>query len=144
MTSAARKGPPAPASLDDELAAAEPSADLGTPADRRQHARAPVELPVRLTFGSLQEFVRAHAEDLSAGGLLLRGAAAEPGQTVRLELDAGGERLLRGTGRVVRQVPPKEPGGLPGVGIEFVELDARSRALIAAIVEARLAEPSGD
>lgn len=144
MDGAARKTPPAAASLEAELAQAEPAADLGPPAERRLHARVPVELPVRLSFGSLQEFIGAHAEDLSTGGLLLRGAAAAPGQIVRLELDAGGERILRGTGKVVRQVPPKAPGGLSGVGIQFVELDARSRALIAAIVEARLAEPSGD
>ena len=118
-----------------------------TAADRRRYPRAQLDLVVRLKFGSLDHFLSAHAEDISIGGMFLRGEHAGPhgalrevGQLLALQFDAGGERLLEGLGKIVRVVQPEEAGGVPGVGVEFVNLDAESTALIEAIVRGNLAD----
>lgn len=117
---------------------------------RRRHPRASIDFAVQLKFGSVRDFLSAHAEDISLSGIFLRSAEAvaggqlgEVGRVVRLQFDAGSRRVVQGTGRVVRLMAPDAPGALPGVGIEFLELDAQSRALIAAIVEIKSAMPFG-
>ena len=118
--------------------------------NRRRHPRAAIDFAVQLKFGSVRDFLSAHAEDISLSGMFLRSAEAfaggelgELGQVVRLQFDAGNRRVVQGTGRVVRIVAANTPGAVPGVGIEFLELDAQSRALIAAIVEIKSATPFG-
>ena len=110
-------------------------------ADRRRHPRAQLDLVVRLRFGSIDQFLSAHAQDVSIGGMFLRGQHAGPrgalrevGQLLALQFDAGNERLIEGLGKIVRVVQPAEPGGEGGVGIQFVNLDPASLELIEAIV----------
>jgi|GEM_PF-5569571 len=116
---------------------------------QRRFQRASVDMVVRLRFGNVQQFLDATAEDLSVGGIFLRSEHALPGgqlrqvgQLIALEFDAGARRVVEGIGKIVRVVTPESPGAIPGVGIEFVELNERSRELIEAIVAIKLA-PTG-
>ncbi len=104
------------------------------PDDRRRHARARVDLQVELRFASVRDFLSACAGDVSEGGMFLR-VPSRPyrvGERVALRFEAGAERIVRGTARVVRV----EDGG---IGVEFVDLDETSRRLIEAIVRIKLA-----
>ena len=102
--------------------------------DRRRFQRAPIDLIVSLKFASVQQFLSAHAGDISEGGMFIRldGAEQGVGQVVSLSFDAGKERIVQGTARVVRI----EPGG---VALEFLELDEMSRRLVEMIVRIKLA-----
>jgi len=112
--------------------------------DRRRKPRAQVHLEVGLRFASVQQFLSAYAEDISESGMFIRsehaqGELGQLGQLVTLRFDAGNERIVQGTGRVMRVVPAGEHGTIPGVGVEFVELDAQGRKLVEAIVRIKLA-----
>ena len=104
------------------------------PEERRRHPRAPVELSIGLQFSSVQQFLSAYAGDISESGMFIRleGTQHKPGEVVTLHFDAGKERIVQGTARVVRV----EPGG---IGVEFVELDELSRKVIEMIVRIKLA-----
>src|SRR4051812_6107242 len=101
---------------------------MSDPADteeRRRHPRAPAGLEVSLRFTSVQQFLSAYAEDISEGGMFIRGWTADVdgtprqlGETIALRFDAGNERIVEGTARIVRVVGGDEPG----LGLEFVEL----------------------
>jgi uncharacterized protein (TIGR02266 family) len=103
--------------------------------DRRRHRRAAVDLQVSLRFPSVQQFLSACAGDISEGGMFIRtGEAARHGvgELVTLQFDAGSERIVHGSARVVRV-------DKAGIGVEFVELDETSRRLIEMIVRIKLA-----
>ncbi len=102
--------------------------------ERRRHPRASVELRVGLQFRSVQQFLSAYAGDISESGMFIRleGVQHEPGEVVTLQFDAGTERIVQGTARVVRVEPA-------GIGVEFVELDELSRKVIEMIVRIKLA-----
>ena len=104
--------------------------------DRRRSPRAPVgDLQVGLRFDSVQQFLSAHAGDISESGMFVRMEKPEQhevGQLVTLRFEAGKERIVQGTARIARV----DKGG---IGLEFVELDATSRKLIEMIVRIQLA-----
>jgi len=104
------------------------------PEERRRHPRAPVDLRVGLQFRSVQQFLSAYAGDISESGMFIRleGAELRGDEVVALQFDAGAERIVQGTARVVRVEPA-------GIGVEFVELDERSRKVIEMIVRIKLA-----
>lgn len=119
-----------------------------TETGRRKFPRARIDLVVSLRFQSVQQFLDAKAEDISVGGMFLRSEHAGPGGQLRkvgqllvLKFDAGNQRVVEGLGRVVRVVTPDEPGMVAGVGIEFLDLDERSTALIAAIIAIKTVKP---
>lgn len=121
------------------------------PRQRRRHERAHIDLVVTLRFESVQEFMDAKAGDISLGGMFLRSEHAGPGGELRtvgqllvLNFDAGNQLVVEGLARVVRVVTPDEPGMVAGVGLEFLDLDARSQALIEAIIAIRSAKPFGE
>ena len=131
------------AAMADPPDASEPPSPNGE--ERRRHPRAPIGLQVDLRFDSVQHFLSAHAEDISESGMFIRGWETSPdgtprevGQTLALRFDAGGERIVEGTARVVRVVR-KAQGGEAGIGLQFIELDAQSRRLVEAIVRIKLA-----
>lgn len=119
----------------DQDAEAKASADAA--AERRRHPRAPVDLQLRLRFSSVQQFLSAHAGDISESGMFVRGweGDAQVGQLVTLRFDTGSERIVEGSARVVRLVG----GAEPGVGLEFVDLDEQGRKLVEMIVRIKLA-----
>jgi len=89
---------------------------------------------VGLRFESVQQFLSTHAGDISEGGMFVRmeNAPHEIGQMVELRFEAGKERIVQGTARIVRVDPS-------GIGLEFVELDETSRKLVEMIVRIQLA-----
>ena len=106
----------------------------GHPDDRRRHPRARVDLQVALRFASVREFLSTCAGDVSEGGMYIRAPAGDRrlGEMVGLRFDAGTERIVQGTARIVRV----DAGG---IGVEFVDLDEPSRKLIEMIVRIKLA-----
>ena len=102
--------------------------------ERRRHPRAPVDLQVRLRFPSVQQFLAACAGDISEGGMFIRGDAIphQVGEVVTLQFNAGSERIVNGTARVVR-------ADAQGIGVEFVDLDETSRKVVEMIVRIKLA-----
>src|SRR2546425_9520827 len=98
--------------------------------ERRRHPRVPVNLSVRIRFPSVDEFLSAHSEDLSSGGLFVNiegkaneGVECRVGDVIVLRIDVGGGQTVDGIGRVVRAVPA---GAISprSVAIEFIDLDA--------------------
>jgi len=102
--------------------------------ERRRHQRAPVDLQVSLEFPSVQQFLSAYAGDISESGMFIRmeGAPHQVGEDLTLRFDAGKERIVHGTARVVRVEPE-------GIAVEFIELDETSRRLVEMIVRIKLA-----
>jgi hypothetical protein len=103
--------------------------------ERRRSPRAAVDdLRVNLRFDSVQHFLSAYAGDISEGGMFVRLVSGkhEVGQTVALRFEAGKERIVQGTARIVRVDPT-------GIALEFIELDDTSRKLIEMIVRIKLA-----
>jgi len=102
--------------------------------ERRRHQRASVDLLVNLEFPSVQQFLSAYAGDISESGMFIRTDASghREGDVVRLQFDAGKERIVQGSARVVRV-----DGA--GIGVEFVDLDDTARRLIEMIVRIKLA-----
>ena len=104
--------------------------------ERRRSPRAVVELQVSLRFPSVQQFLSAYAGDISETGMFVRTTEQHQiGELVALRFEAGKERIVQGTARVVRIVE----GSDAGIGVEFVELDDVSRKLIEMIVRIKLA-----
>jgi uncharacterized protein (TIGR02266 family) len=111
--------------------------------NRRRFARIRLQLLVQFRFDSLDDFAAEYASDLSAGGIFLKtDQPREQGTFVFLQFSLrDGSRIIEGLGRVVRVVPPGVPGRTAGMGIEFVNLDADSTAVLEEIVARRLAGP---
>jgi len=112
------------------------------PDERRRHPRAELDVHVSLRFPSVQEFLSVYAGDISESGMFIRGweegMDGKPrlvGELLTLRFDAGEERIVQGTARIVRIVQGKESG----IGVEFVDLDETSKKLIEMIVRIKLA-----
>jgi molecular chaperone DnaK len=108
-------------------------------ADRRRHDRTPLSLLVQFRFSTFEEFLAEYAVNLSPGGLFIR--TEEPraqGEVIYVQFSLkDGSRLIEGMGRVVRVNPPGVPGRPAGMGVEFLNLDPESQALVDAICAAR-------
>ena len=102
--------------------------------ERRRSPRAQVDLQVGLRFESVQQFLSAYAGDISEGGMFVRIEKPQHalGETVTLRFEAGKERIVQGTAKVVRIEAE-------GIGLQFVELDDTSRKLVEMIVRIKLA-----
>jgi len=108
--------------------------------ERRAQRRLPLRMLVQMRVHDLDEFMRVYSSDVSVGGMFIRTVDARPvGTTVYLQfrLDDG-SRLIEGLARVVHVNPPEHPA--PGMGVEFVDLDWRSRQLVEDILAARASE----
>ncbi len=109
------------------------------PQDKRAGERTPVGLAVRLSYGTLDEFVERFAVNLSRGGVFIRTREPKPvGTRLALELRLqGGETVLKAQG-VVRWIQAEsataQPPTAPGMGVQFTELDAEARALVERMV----------
>ena len=109
------------------------------PKDKRTGERMAVGLAVRLSYGTVDEFVERFAVNISRGGVFIRTREPEQvGTRIRLELRLqGGEVVVRGEG-VVRWVQAENaaarPPAAPGMGIQFIELDESSRELVERMV----------
>lgn len=115
------------------------SDDSGSGANRRRHARTPLNVLVQFRFDTFEDFLAEYSVNISPGGIFIR--TEEPqavGSVVYLQFSLkDGSRLIEGMGKVVR-VNAKTPGGPPaGMGIEFVNFDEESMALIEEICAQR-------
>ncbi|HEX9241969.1 MAG TPA: TIGR02266 family protein, partial [Anaeromyxobacter sp.] len=112
---------------------------VGEPPDKRSGQRAPSGLLLKLSYGTVDEFVEKFASNVSRGGLFVRTREPRPvGTTLTFELRlAGGEAVMKGQG-VVRWVQEENPGAHPpapsGMGVQFVALDDASRQVVERIV----------
>ncbi|HUL60105.1 MAG TPA: TIGR02266 family protein [Anaeromyxobacteraceae bacterium] len=113
--------------------------------ERRRETRVPLELKIRLGFGSIDEFIERYSVNISRGGIFVRTLDPRPpGAEVVLDVAIeSGDRVIHGKGVVTWTTPPSAPGEPhrdPGMGIRFTELDSESRALVDLVVATRGAE----
>ena len=105
----------------------------GAPPDnRRKHARAAMALLVQYRFNSLEDFLAEYATNLSPGGMFIQTEAPSAvGTTLHLQFSLkDGSRLIDGLAKVVRVVPHATVDGPAGMGVEFVQFDPESLALV--------------
>ena len=106
--------------------------------ERRVHPRLPLKLVVQFRMHDMNEFMREHAVNLSAGGMFIRCRNPHPeGSLVYVQFRlSDGAKLIEGLARVVRVNAPDS--AVPGMGVEFVNLDPESLDLIERIVGERV------
>jgi molecular chaperone DnaK len=98
-------------------------------------------LLVRLSYGSIDEFVERFAVNMSRGGMFIR--TRDPravGTALALEVRLQtGEAVIRGEGvvRWVRTEAVERPPAAPGMGVQFTRLDDASRVMVERLVASR-------
>ena len=107
-----------------------------TGADRRVHTRVMVDLEV--DYKSADNFLFAYITDISAMGIFVRTNAPEPpGTRINMRFTPPGGPELNVEGRVM-WVNPYRAGSYdninPGMGVQFVDLDAQQREQIVNLV----------
>ncbi len=115
----------------------------------RKQDRKALSLLVKLQHPNLDTFVEQYATNLSPGGMFIRTKSPPAiGTRVRFEVQiAGGVRVMKGSAEVKWVRQPGDPAGAAGMGVEFEELEASTRALVDRMLEAArsrlqaLAEP---
>ncbi len=107
--------------------------------ERRRHARTPVTLLVQYRFDTLEDFVAEYATNLSPEGMFLQTESPSPvGSLLHVQFSLkDGSKLIEGLARVAR-VSPGGDGSAPGMGVEFVQFDETSLALVRQICEGRV------
>lgn len=107
--------------------------------ERRRHPRTPLSILVQFRFNTFEEFLAEYSVNLSPGGMFIRtDEPKEEGSVIYLQFTLkDGSRLIEGMGRVVRVNPPGVKDRVAGMGIEFVNFDDDSMALIQEICAAR-------
>ena len=111
-------------------------------AHKRGNQRVDVTLKVQLQYPDRDTFVERFSINVSRTGLFIRARDPAPvGSRVRFEYRLKDDsRIFRGTG-IVRwargAAEAQEPDAPPGMGIEFVDLDAQSEDLVTHIVKTR-------
>ena len=125
---------------DDEIKSAS-SAEEAAADERRRHPRAPLQLLIQYRFDTFDEFMAEYSVDISVGGMFIKTRKPhELGSFVYLQFSLkDGSRLIEGLGKVVRVNSPDDPKVVPGMGVEFVNFDPESMALIEEIVANRVA-----
>ncbi|MBX5484074.1 MAG: TIGR02266 family protein [Myxococcaceae bacterium] len=110
--------------------------------ERRRYERVPLSLLVQYRVNTFEDFLAEYSADISVGGMFIRtDEPREEGSMIYLQFWLkDGTRLIEGLGRVVRVNPPGDPERVAGMGIEFVNFDEASMALIHEIVESRRAQ----
>jgi uncharacterized protein (TIGR02266 family) len=107
-------------------------AQAARPIDRRATARYSARFAVR--FGTVDDFKREYATNISAGGLFIRTEAPpEMNSVIDVELELPGGTPVEGKALVVHRVSPAEAVQRsvdPGVGVQFVQADDRFRERI--------------
>jgi len=104
----------------------------------RKHTRTPVSLLVQYRFNSLEDFLAEYATNLSPGGIFITTDTPSPvGSMLHLQFSLkDGSRLIEGMGRVAH-VKRDASGQARGMGVEFVQFDEATLALIAKICAGR-------
>jgi len=112
--------------------------------ERRKHQRVALQLLIQYRFDTLEEFLAEYSTDISCGGMFIRTESPrEEGSFVYLQFALrDGSRLIEGLGKVVRVNTKGEGDRVPGMGVEFVNLDEESVDLIEEIVARKIHPPA--
>lgn len=108
--------------------------------ERRITGRLALDLLVQFRCKTMDEFLTEHAGNISTGGMFVRTDTPKPVGAMlyfQFQLEEG-DSLIEGLGRVVHVNPPSSP--VPGMGIEFINLDEQSENLIYDILADRLGD----
>jgi molecular chaperone DnaK len=96
---------------------------------------------VRLKYPDLDSFAERFAPNVTRGGIFLASREPRPvGTLLRFEVSLmSGTPVLTGKGRVTwtKAFDPKEPSRPYGMGVQFTELDASSRAVLDRLLQKR-------
>ena len=108
--------------------------------DRRSAVRIPLNMLVQFRLNDLNEFMRDWAANISGGGMFIRTRTPHAsGSMIYLQFNlSDGSKLIEGLGKVVHVNPPDH--AVPGMGVEFVNLDRESKRLIDQIIGERAKE----
>ncbi len=108
---------------------------------RRRHERTPLSLLVQYRFNTLEDFLAEYSVNISPGGMFIRtDTPKETGTMLYLQFSLkDGSKLIEGLGRVVHVNPPGDPSRPAGMGVEFVNFDDESMALVEDICRTRAA-----
>jgi len=105
--------------------------------NRRRYPRTALSILVQYRFNSFEDFLAEYSANISIGGIFIRTEfPKDEGAIVYLQFSLkDGSRLIEGMGKVVRVNPPGTRD--TGMGIEFMNFDEESMALIHDICTAR-------
>ncbi len=105
--------------------------------NRRRYPRSPLSILVQYRFNSFEDFLAEYSLNISLGGIFIRTEdPRDEGSIVYLQFSLkDGSRLIEGMGKVVRVNPPGSRD--TGMGVEFMNFDEESMALINDICTAR-------
>ena len=106
--------------------------------EKREQPRAEVEIEIQ--YLTVQEFLGAYAQNISGGGLFIRGQRVlSLNQPVRLRFTLPGvSQRFEASGIVVWSNPSPSRSSLPsGMGIKFMNLDATSKSMIEQFVKSK-------
>jgi uncharacterized protein (TIGR02266 family) len=118
---------------------AHPASEAIDPDDRRRSERTP--FVVRVDYGTVDAFFSEFTTDVNEGGLFIETETPEPsGTAVLLQFRIpGSDGPIKLRGRVV-WTSAERSSEIPGMGIEFEDLDVRTRAKINDVVRRLRAE----
>lgn len=111
--------------------------------EQRKEVRTEVE--IEIGYRTAQEFLSAYARNISGGGIFVQTPQLLPlNQGVRLRFTLPGiSHRFDVSGIVVWSNPGSSHSSLPsGMGIKFLDIDSRSRELIAAFVKPKSPTPA--
>lgn len=116
--------------------------DTSSGDNRRRYPRTPLSMLVQYRFNTFEDFLAEYSLNISPGGMFIRTSEPrEEGSMIYLQFSLrDGSKLIEGLGRVVHVNPPEDKSRTPGMGIEFVNFDDESMALVLEICEAKAAE----
>ncbi|EYF07348.1 TIGR02266 family protein [Chondromyces apiculatus] len=108
--------------------------------DTRKDPRAKVlSMTVRYKSATVDEFIEHHAQDVSRGGIFIKTPSPfPPGTLLKFEIRLQDEQaVIAGVGRVVWKREPTQANDAlsSGMGVKFIKIDDKSKALISRIVE---------
>ncbi|MHB8873652.1 MAG: TIGR02266 family protein [Myxococcaceae bacterium] len=120
------------------------SDDSSPPEDnRRKHPRTPLSMLVQYRFNTFEDFLAEYSVNISPGGMFIQtDVPNDEGSMIYLQFSLkDGSKLIEGMGKVVRVTPPPgDPSHPAGMGIEFVNFDEESMALVEEICTQRSAQ----
>ena len=110
---------------------------------RRRFPRVPVSMLIQYRFDNLEDFLSEYSVDMSMGGMFIRtDDIRDEGSLVYIQFYLrDGAKLIEGLAKVVwvNRAEADQANKLPpGMGVEFVNFDDESMALINQIVDRNL------
>ncbi|WP_437283348.1 TIGR02266 family protein [Sorangium sp. So ce375] len=110
--------------------------------DTRKDPRARVlQMTVRYKSATVDEFIEHHSHDVSRGGIFIKTPSPFPaGTLLKFEIRLQDEQaVIAGVGRVVwKREPAQGSDAHPaGMGVKFIKIDEKSKAVITRLVDAQ-------